>query len=54
MKKLSLLLAAAVLPPPRRVSKGEAITSGNPSLRVRVTFAGADAAKIKFYVAYLE
>jgi hypothetical protein len=33
---------------------GESITCPNSAIRVRVTFAGADAAKIKFYAAYLE
>ena len=33
---------------------GELIKCANASYRVRVTFAGADAAKIKFYVGYLE
>ena len=33
---------------------GERITCPNAALRVRVQLAGADAAKIKFYAAYLE
>jgi len=33
---------------------GERIQSPNAAYRVRVTFAGADAARVKFYAGYLE
>lgn len=33
---------------------GTLITCPNPAIRIRVRFAGADAAKVKFYAGYLE